>query len=190
MKLNKKLQDIKVSKTSKNRAKEDIKLGWKTSGSLSLEQQYERASIYENTFEDDGVTPKFVAGEGLAVGEVYDGAKMQALELARQTLVGSIESDVTQLIDNTVNNSQMGVDDAATVVKTLSRSKTILSKKLGQTIPAIERYRQLSNGKYQVYVRTFYSMDKAREIAKSVIRAELEKDSQKLAEQLDSMLGW
>lgn len=190
MKLNKKLQNEKVSKASKQRAKEDRKDGWKASGSLTLEQQYERAAVYENSFEDDMVTPKFVAGEGMSTAMVYDGAKMQALELARQSLIGSLESDITQLLDNTVSNNQMGNDDATTVVKTLSRSKSMISQKLGQTIPAIERYRKLPNGNYQVYVRTFYSMDKAREIAKSILRAELEKESQNLSEKLDNILGW
>lgn len=190
MKLNKKLQNQKVSKASKQRAKEDRKDQWKAAGALTLEQQYERAAVYENSFEDDMVTPKFVSGEGMSTAMVYDGARMQALELARQSLIGSIESDITQLVDNNVSNNQMGNDEATTVVKTLSRSKSIMSKKIGQTIPAIERYRKLPNGNYQVYVRTFYSMDKAREIAKSVLRAELEKESQGLAEKIDDILGW
>lgn len=190
MKLNKNMQDAKVSKASKKRAKEDAKSGWKASGSLLLEQQYERASVYENSFEEDLVTPKYVAGEGQAVGAVYDGAKMQALELARQTLIGSIEADIAQCVDNNVSNNQLGSDEAATVAKTLSSSKSIMSKKLGQTIPAIERYRKLNNGSYEVYVRTFYSMDKAREIAKSVLRAELEKEGQELADKVDQLLGW
>lgn len=190
MKFNKKLQDAKVSKASKNRAKEDKKDGWKASGSMPLEQQYERAAVYENSFEDDMVTPKFVSGEGQSVAGVYDGAKMQALELARQTLIGSIETDITQLVDNNISNNQISSDDATTVVKTLNRSKSIMSKKLGQTIPAIERYRKLPNGNYEVYIRTFYSMDRAREISKAVLRAELEKESEDLAKKLDKMLGW
>lgn len=190
MKLNKKLQNEKVSKSSKQRAKEDRKDNWKATGALTLEQQYERAAVYENSFEDDMVTPKFVSGEGMATAMIYDGAKMQALELARQSLIGSIESDITQLLENNVSNEQMGNDDATTVVKTLSRSKSIMSKKIGQTIPAIERYRKLPNGNYQVYVRTFYSMDKAREIAKSVLRTELEKESQDLAKKIDQIIGW
>lgn len=190
MKFNKSLQDAKVSKGSKKRAKEDSKDGWKASGSLLLEQQYERAALYENSLEDDGITPRFVAGESQAVGQVYDGAKMQALELARQNLVGSIETQIAQVVDNNVANNQIGQGDATTVVKTVSSSKSIISKKLGQTTPVIERYRKLKNGNYEVYVRTYYSMDKAREIAKEVLRAELEKEGSNLAEKVDQMLGW
>ncbi len=190
MKFNKKLQEEKVSKASKKRAKEDQKDGWKSSNSMPLEQQYERASVLENSFEDDMVTPKFVVGEGQTVAAVYDAAKMQALELARQTLIGSIETKVAQAVDNNLSNTQISSEDAVTVSKTLSRSKSIVNNKLGQTIPAIERYRKLPNGNYEVYVRTFYSMDKARELTKSVLKAELEKESDSLARKIDSLLGW
>ncbi len=190
LKLNKKLQNTKVSKASKKRAKEDQKEGWKASGSLPLEMQYERAAVYENSFEEDLVTPKFVNGSGQSVGSVYDGAMMQAREMARLNLIGSIESDITQLVDNNISNNQLSSQDATTVAKTLSRSKSIMSKKLGQTIPVIERYRKLPNGNYEVFVQTFYSMDQARAITKNVLRVELEKESEDLAGKLDEMLGW
>ena len=190
MKMNRKLQDTKVSKASKNRAKDDKKEGWKPSGPLTLEQQYERAAVYQNSFEDDMVTPKFVYGEGQSIGSAYDGAMLQARELARQNLISSIESDINQIIENNVSNNNMSSDEATTVSKTLSRSRNVITKKLGQTIPAIERYRKLPNGNYEVYVQTYYSMDKARQITQTVLRAELEKESEHLGEQLDKMMGW
>lgn len=190
MKLNKKLQELKVSKASKKRAKEDSRDGWKASGALLLEQQYERAAIYMNSFEDDLVTPKFVHGEGLSVGAVYDGAMMQARELARLNLIGSIETDIAQVVENSVSNNQLSSNEAASVVKTLSCSKSIISKKLGQTIPAIERYRKLPNGNYEVYVQTFYSMDKARELSKETLRSELENETEGLGEKVCDIMGW
>ena len=174
MKLNKKLQELKVSKAS----------------ALLLEQQYERAAIYMNSFEDDLVTPKFVHGEGLSVGAVYDGAMMQARELARLNLIGSIETDIAQVVENSVSNNQLSSNEAASVVKTLSCSKSIISKKLGQTIPAIERYRKLPNGNYEVYVQTFYSMDKARELSKETLRNELENETEGLGEKVCDIMGW
>ena len=157
---------------------------------MLLEQQYERAAIYMNSFEDDLVTPKFVHGEGLSVGAVYDGAMMQARELARLNLIGSIETDIAQVVENSVSNNQLSSNEAASVVKTLSCSKSIISKKLGQTIPAIERYRKLPNGNYEVYVQTFYSMDKARELSKETLRSELENETEGLGEKVCDIMGW
>lgn len=188
MKLNKKLQEMKVSKASKKRAKEDIKDGWKASGALPLEQQYERAAVYMNSFEDDMVTPKFVYGEGQSVADFYDGAMLQARELARLNLIGSMENDITQIVENSVSNNQLSSEEAVSVVKTLSSSKSIISKKLGQTIPAIERYRKLRNGNYEVYVQTFYNMDQARELSKQVLREELERETKGLGQKVCDLM--
>ncbi len=191
MKLNKKLQNEKVSKASKQRAKEDKKDGWKASGGLTLEQQYERATVYMNSFEDDGVTPIWVFGEGQSIGAVYDGAKRAALTMARTNIIGSIEADITEIADNSVSNNQLSSEDAVTLAKTVTASKSMMSKRLGQTVVAIERYRKLRNGKYEVYVQIFYNMNTAREIVKSTLRAELEKENKELSEKLENdILGW
>lgn len=191
MGLNKKLQSEKVSKAARKQAKEMKKEGWKVApGALSLEQQIERSALYQNSFEDDMVTPKFVWGDATSTAENYDAGKMQALELARTNLVGSIETDITQIVENNQSNKQMGAGDAASVIKTLQASKSFVTKKLGQTIPVMEVYRELKNGNVQVRVQTFYSMDKAREVTKQVIREELEKQGGDLQNKLDEILGW
>lgn len=191
MGLNKKFQSEKVSKASRRQAKEMKKEGWKVApGALSLEQQIERSALYQNSFEDDMVTPKFVWGDATSTAESYDAGKMQALEQARTNLVGSIETDITQIVENNQSNKQMGAGDAASVIKTLKASKSFVTKRLGQTIPVMEVYRELKNGNVQVRVQTFYSMDKAREVAKQVIREELEKEGEELQGTLDELLGW
>lgn len=191
MDLNKKLQSEKVSKASRQQAKEMKKEGWKVApGALSLEQQIERSALYQNSYEDDMVTPKFISGDAMSVAEFYDAGKMQALELARLNIVSSIETDITEIVDNNRANKQLAADDAASVLKTLKKSKSYVTKKLSQTIPAIEVYRELKNGNVQVRVQTFYSMDKARDITKQVIREELEKEGEELQGDLDDILGW
>lgn len=191
MGLNKKFQSEKVSKASRRQAKEMKKEGWKVApGALSLEQQIERSALYQNSFEDDMVTPKFVWGDATSTAENYDAGKMQALEQARMNLVGSIETDITQIVEDNQSNKQMGAGDAASVIKTLKASKSFVTKRLGQTIPVMEVYRELKNGNVQVRVQTFYSMDKAREVAKQVIREELEKEGKELQGTLDELLGW
>lgn len=50
-------------------------------------------------------------------------------------------------------------------------------------------YRELPNGNVQVRVQTYYSMDKAREIAKAVVREELEKQGEEQLDRLDDIFG-
>ncbi|MDE6720535.1 MAG: hypothetical protein K2J84_00055 [Bacteroidaceae bacterium] len=190
MGLNKKLQSEKVEKGIRKQAKDMMqKEGWKVApGGLPLEQQIERSTLYQNSFEDDMVTPKFVWGDASATAEFYDAGKMQALALARENLIGSIETNITQLVEINRSNKQLNSKDAASVAKTLSASKSFITQKLGQTIPVIEVYRELPNGNVQVRVQTFYSMDKAREIAKQVIREQMEQSGDEFLGKLDDLL--
>lgn len=190
MGLNRKLQEIKVSKDTRKQAKQLVKEGWKVApGGMSIEKQLARAELLDNSFEEDGVTQKYAKGDATSTAESYDAGKMQALELARLNLVGSIETDITELAETNRSNKDISADNAASVIKVLRSSKSFVSKKLGQTNSVIEMYREQPNGNVQVRVQTYYSMDKAREIAKSVVREELEKQGDGLQDQLDDIFG-
>lgn len=190
LKMNKDMQSAKVSKASRKQAKEMKKEGWKVApGALSLEVQIERSSLYQNMFEEDLLTPMYVWGDASSTAENYDAGKMQALELARLNLVGSIETNITQLVENNRDNKQLSAGKAASVIKTIAASKSFITQKLGQTIPVIETYRELTNGNVIVRVQTFYSMEKAREIAFETVREELEKEGEDLGEELDQLMG-
>lgn len=191
MGLVKKLQDDKVSKTARKQAKEMKKDGWAVApGSLTLEKQIENSALYQNSYEDDGVTPKFVWGDATSIGEHYDGAKMQALEIARMNLVSNIETSITKLVEANNSNKQLQAGDAASVSKAITAAKSFVSKKIGQTITVIEAYKKTKNGNYEVRVQIFYSMEKARTLAKQGIREELEKAGDELHEDIDELLGF
>jgi len=185
------LQKLDIDKASKKLAKQMRKEGWKVApGNLPMEQQLSRSTIFQNQFEDDFITPKYVWGDASSVSENYDGGKMQALELARANLVSSIESNVTKIVENNRDNKQLNAGNAATVVKTLSSSKSYVSQRLGQTIPVVEVYRDLPNGNKEVRVMIFYSMDNARKVALDAIRDQLEQEGETVEQSvLDSLLG-
>ena len=185
VKQNNKLQGLDIDKASKKQAKQMKKEGWKVApGHLPLEQQISRSTLYQNQFEDDFITPKYVWGDATSVSVNYDGGKMQALALARVNLVSAIENNITQIVENNRDNKQLDAGNAATVVKTLSSSKSFVSQRLGQTIPVVEVYRDLPNGNKEVRVMVFYSMDKAREVAREAVRDQLEKEGEQLEEKV------
>lgn len=177
LKQNNKLQKVNVDKASRKQAKQMKKDGWKVApGNLPLDQQISRSTLFQNQFEDDLITPKYVWGDATSVSANYDGGKMQALALARVNLVSSIENHVTQIVENNRDNKQLDAGNAATVIKTLSESQSFVTKRLGQTIPVVEVYRDMPNGNKEVRVMIFYSMDTAREIARDAICEQLEKE--------------
>ena len=97
----------KASKAARKDAKKLTKEGWITApGALPLEKQLDKSYMMQMEYDDD-MYPKYLMGEAMSIGENYDAAKMQALELAKQNLAGQIQTEVTALIENSVANQQL-----------------------------------------------------------------------------------
>ena len=176
----------KASKDARKEAKKLKKDGWQIApGALPIEKQLDR--VYTMKYEiDDDMFPKWIMGEAMSVGENYDAAKMQALALAKQNLAGEIQTEVTGLLDN----KQLSPEQAASVVKTISAGKQLISQNIGRTVTVIEMYRTLKNKNKEVRVQIAYNSKMAKEAAKKAIRDDLEKQGDDLGKKLDELLGW
>jgi len=81
----------KASKAARKEAKKLTKEGWQVSpGALPIEKQLDRSYLMQYEFDAEGY-PKYFYGEAMSIAQNYDGAKMQALELAKLNLAGSIQ---------------------------------------------------------------------------------------------------
>lgn len=190
MKLSKKQLSQRASKTARKEAKRMRKEGWKTTpGSLPLDKQLDKSYLMQYEF-DENMFPKYIMGEAMSIGENYDAAKMQALELAKQNLVGQIQAEITALIENTVANKQLSNEQAASIAQSVQSSKSLISQRIGRTMPVIEVYRVVSNGNKEVLLRIAYSSQMVREAAKNAIREDLGQKGEDLHEQLDELLDW
>lgn len=180
----------KVDKSVKKEAKRLAKEGWMVSpGALPLEKQLERSMMMELEYDTD-MYPKYIIANAQSIGENYDGAKMAATSIAITNLAGQIQTEVTALIENTVANSQMAAETAATVTESVMASKNLISQSIGRVITVMECYRILSNKNREVMVRIAYNGDMAKKIAKDAIREDLKQKGNKLHEQLDKVLGF
>jgi len=178
----------KSTKVARTEAKKLTKQGWQvTPGALPIEKQLDRAYKMQYEF-DDNQYPKYIMAEAMSVGENYDAAKMQALELAKQNLAGQIQTEITALIENTVANQQMEAGKAASITKTIAASKNLISQSLGRVLPVTEVYRSSKQNK-EVLVRIAYNSEMAKQAAIKVIKQELEKKGEDLHEQLDKVMG-
>lgn len=190
VKQSKKELNAKVSRATKKEAKRLQKDGWLVApGALPLEKQLEKSYTMQYEYDESGY-PLYIMAEAMSIGENYDGAKAQALELAKQNLAGQIQTEVTALIESTVANKQLAAEDAATIVQTVSASKNLISQSLGRVLPVVEVYRTKANKNKEVLVRLAYNEKMAREAAKRVIKQELEAKGQDLHKQLDTVLGF
>ena len=189
-KLSKAELNEKATKTARKDAKKLQKEGWQTApGALPIEKQLDKSYLMQMEYDED-MFPKYIMAEAMSIGENYDAAKMQAIELAKQNLAGQIQTEVTALIENTVANKQLEAEEAASVVQTISAAKNLISQSIGRTIPAMEVYRTKPNKNKEVLVRLAYSQEMAKAAAKKAVRQELEQKGEELHNKLDKLLGW
>lgn len=180
----------KASKTARDEAKRLKKEGWQAApGALPVEKQLDKSYLMQYEYDEE-MYPKYIMGEGMSIGGNYDGAKMQALELAKQNLAGQIQTEVTALIENTVANEQMSAEDAATATRSISAGKNLISQSIGRTMVVVELYRTLQNKNKEVMVRIAYNGDMAKKLAKEAIRKQLAKEGEDMQKKLDELLGW
>lgn len=182
--------NAKASKDAKKEAKKLTKEGWITApGALPLEKQLDKSYMMQTEYDED-MYPKYLMGEAMSIGENYDAAKMQALELAKQNLAGLIQTEVTALVENSVANKQLGAEEAASLTQSIMGAKNLISQSIGRTIIVMECYRVKSNKNKEVLVRIAYNGAMAKAAAKRAVQDELKDKSEEIHKKLDKILGW
>lgn len=180
----------KASKDARKEAKKLTKEGWVTvPGALPLEKQLDKSYMMQTEYDED-MYPKYLMGEAMSIGENYDAAKMQALELAKQNLAGLLQTEVTALVENSVANKQLGAEEAASLTQSIMGAKNLISQSIGRTIIVMECYRVKSNKNKEVLVRIAYNGAMAKAAAKRAVQDELKDKSEEIHKKLDKILGW
>lgn len=180
----------KATKAARKEAKRLKKEGWQPApGALPLEKQLDRSYLMQMEYDED-MYPKYMMAEAMSIGSNYDAAKMQALELAKQSLAGQIQTEMTSLIENSVANEQLEAGEAVSVTKSIMESKNLISQSIGRVIVVSEVYRTLKNKNKEVLVRVAYNSEMAKKVAKKAAKQSLEKESEEVRNKLDELLGW
>lgn len=180
----------KATKTARKAAKRLANEGWTTTpGALPLEKQLDKSYLMQMEY-DENMFPKYLMGEAMSIGENYDAARLQAMELAKQSLAGQIQTEVTALIENDLSNKQLSAEEAASVTQVISAGKNLISQSIGRVLTVVEMYRVLGNKNKEVSLRIAYNAEMAKQAAKKAVRQELEKKGNDLHKKLDELLGW
>ena len=121
----------KATKAAKKEAKKLQKEGWQPApGALPLEKQLDKSYLMQMEY-DESMYPKYLMGEAMSIGENYDGAKMQALELAKQNLAAQVQTEVSALVDNSVATQQLAMEVAVSVTMCILASKSLIVQSIG-----------------------------------------------------------
>lgn len=190
-KLSESERSAKVAKDIKKAVKQMEKEGWKVNmGALSLEKQMEKSQQMQWELDMNSGLPKYIMGEGKVISSNYSAGKNQAMAQAKTELAGNIQTEVAALIEDKTGNNEIGQGEAVAFSESVQAAKQMIAQSIGRTIPVVECYRELKNGNVEVQVRVFYNIEMSLQAAKKAMKEELEKKGDKLADQLDKLLGF
>lgn len=174
--------DAKSPKAARTEAKKYAKDGWKPlEGTLPLEKQLEEAYTLMN-MKDEDFNAKFLIGTGAFSTDDKATAVKFATDAARLDIAEQLETQIAESIKR-----EGGSSNGTAINDVVSASRTLVKNRLTGTQPVVRMYRQLKNGQYEVQITLPFSLEKAKRMAKDVIREELKSKSEELAKELDQI---
>jgi len=179
----------KATREARREAKEFEKKGYSVApGALPMEKQIERAWMRQYETDDTGY-PLYIVASGNSVANSQSAAKLQATEIAKLELAGSISTQVAALIETSIANEQLSAKDAASVTKTVAAAKNIIAQEIGRVIPLFEIYKTVGKN-IESNVRVAYNSQMAMESAKKVIKKKLEEETEIAHEKLEKLMNF
>lgn len=178
----------KATKEARKEAKEFEKKGYSVApGALPMEKQIERAWMRQYETDETGY-PLYIVASGNSVANSQSAAKLQATEIAKLELAGSISTQVAALIETSIANEQLDRKDAESVTKTVAAAKNIIAQEIGRVIPLFEVYKEIGRNNIEANVRVAYNSQLAMESAKKVIKKKLEEETELAHEKLEKLM--
>jgi hypothetical protein len=156
---------------------------------MPIGQQLNNAYTKQTETTEEGF-PKWIVANGVSTAQMQAAAEMQATELAKNNLVGLIETNMRSVVESDVSNNQLSSDDAVSITKTIQVSANKVSKKLGMVQPIFKVYRKGQVDKnIEVQIILAYNYEMAQKAllaeAKLVLQGETEDVRQKYEKYLN-----
>jgi hypothetical protein len=183
-----KFKFLKVSRDTKKEAKRLEKDGWKVfPGNPPIAQQLNSGYSKQAETDTDGF-PKWIIANGSSVAQTQAAAEMQSIELAKNNLVGLIETNMRSVVESDVSNNQLDAKDAATITKTIQVSANKVSKKLGMVQPMFKVYRAIKKNT-EVQVMIGYNYELVRKQILEEMKAELQLETDDVRKRYEKFLN-
>ena len=177
----------RVSRDTKKEAKRYEKDGFMVfPGNLLLQNQLDKSYKLQMEVDDEGF-PKWIVSNGSAVAQTQSAAEMQAVELAKNRLVGLLETNMKAAIESDVSNDQLSQKDAISITKTIEVSANRVSKKLQRVNPVFKVYRKV-NKNVEVQVLIGYSYDLAKKAMLDEAKLLLQEESDEVRKKHEKFL--
>lgn len=178
-------QDAQQQKEIKKEVKRLEKEGWMTyPGALPLSEQISNVWQKQRQKDERGMS-LFVIADAQATANIKSVAEAQAIEFAKITIAGLIESALISVMEANLSNARVGKDEFQSLSELVRQTKNSITTRLGYVEPVMKIYK--TDGKvYEVSVAVSYPLKQTVEAAKSVIANNPE--NKLTGEQLDKLL--
>lgn len=181
----------RVMRKAKKEARQLTREGYDVApGALPIARQVESSWIRSIEMDAETGYPKYITANGNAVGESITAAKLQANEIAKFELAGTISTNVAALIEGNIANAQLSTQEAASVTEIAGAIKNLVVQEIGRVLPLLEIYRPVGKNNVEVNIRIGYNSEMAIEAGKKVLRRELTDKTKILHEKLDKLLDF
>ncbi len=167
-------QTKQQKKEAKKETKRLTKEGYKTMG-LPLHQQLEEFYAKMSEKDEEGM-PKYLSEASMAIGNSFNTAKMEAVNIAKVRLAGQVQTTVMAEAKISLGNSTLSSEEAASVTKALEKSTQLVAQKLNRVLVAQEYYKILENKNYEVHVVLLYNTKAIKDMLLQNAKDELKKD--------------
>ena len=184
----KKFKFNSVSRDTRKEAKRYEKDGYKVFPGMPPLAQQLNDSYTKQAEVDEESFPKYIISSGSSVAQTQAAAEMQAIELAKNRLVGLLETQMKAVIESDVANNQIDSKDAASVTKTIEVSANKVSKKLGRVIVLFKVLRPVKNNT-EVQVLIGYNYAMARKNLIDEMKVELQNETDDVRKKYDTFLN-
>ena len=186
----KKFQFVKVSRDVKKEAKRYTEEGWNIfPGNPPINYQLDLAFRRQTEIDADGF-PQWIIANGSSIAQTQAAAEMQATELAKNRLVGLVETNMRAVIESDVSNNQLSSTDAASITKTIEVSANRVSKRLGRVQPLFKVMRPAGgSGNLEVQILIGYNYDLVKKQLLDEAKAELQLETDDVRKRYEKFLN-
>lgn len=178
-----------AGKRAKQQAKSLAKQGFYTDPlGLPMDAQLHKAYVFESEVDESGQS-RFIVEKATVVARTKSSGKQHALETAKLTIAGYLQSHIAGLVKSDLSNHQLSEEEAESINKMVSSYENWIVNNLGSVEPLAILYRDLKGDKVEVQVSIAFDLSQNLEQVRSKTLSKLEEDTDVSREKLESVFS-
>lgn len=155
-------------------------------GSVPLVVQLEKAWQLE---AENDTACSYLIVSAQSVAQTSNAAKQHALENAKLTVAGLIQSHIRGLVESDLSNKQLTREEARSIDKVVSAYTNVVAHDLKRVRPLLVLYREVGRDNIECIVRVAVQTNDAMDVTEDVVMTALEEETDVAREKLEDLMN-